>query len=280
MKTINEIKDELVIYYNAEGKLPLRKNFSNYQRIIKRNYGSWNSLLIELFGKVNTQFNKDKQEVVDELLEFYNKEKRIPKSSENSRLTCRVQSAFGTWNNGLDAVFGKVNQHRYKEDVIDSIKDFIIKYKRIPSREEFNGKEFPFFGAILKKLGLKRWSDIFKEIDLTGITYYADSKHGTGKIYIEEGIVYLSRQEYLIGMWLNKNKIEFEKEFPYGNCNYVFDFYLPEKDVYIEYYGLSHIKEYKDRIEEKRSYYNGRIVIEIMKHDNTIEKLSQEVQRL
>lgn len=281
MKTTNDIIEELTKFEKDNNKLPTKRDFPNYQREIRRKYKTWNNFLIEVFGKVNKTFGREKQEIVDKLLLFYKENKRLPKAEDDWELTYQAQYLFGTWNTALESVFGKVNQRTYDKDIIEEVKKYIIKYKRLPLREEFDGINFPHFLSITRRLGVSKWSDIYKHIDLSDINYYNDSKHGTGKVYIDEnGIVYLSRQEFLIGEWLTNNSIKFEKEVPYGNSNYIFDFYLPEKDIYIEYYGLSHREEYKKRIEEKRKKYNGRKVIEIMKHDNTVKKLSHEVQRL
>lgn len=207
------------------------------------------------------------------------------KANENWNLYRLAKKYYGTWNKALEEVFGEVNQHRYteltNEDLISKIRNFIIKYKRLPLREEFNGTTYdlPYYETIIKRLNVQKWSEVFKFIDLSNISYFYDNKHGTGKIIIDDDIVYFSSQEYLIGKYLKENNIKFEKEVPYKNCNYIFDFYLPNKDVYIEYYGLA-TKEYKQRIKEKQKKYSGRKVIEIFKHDNTIKKLALEVQRL
>lgn len=204
-------------------------------------------------------------------------------SKDSNALICQAQKFYGTWNNALKEVLGIVNQQRYgsAEELKGKVVDFIVKYKRLPLREEFNGscEELPYWEAITSKLGVKKWSEIFSKIDLSGISYFFDKKHGTGVVRIYNGVVYLSNQEYLIGKFLTEKNIEFEKEVPYDNCNYVFDFYLKDYDVYIEYYGLETV-DYKRRIEEKRKKYNGRKVLEIFKHDNTIAKLALEVQRL
>lgn len=220
-----------------------------------------------------------------EMFDFELKKLGKIKASENWNMFRLSKRFYGTWNNALESVLSEVNQHRYthlsSEDLKQTIINYVIKYKRLPLREEFNGSSYiyPYWESIVKRLGVKKWSDIYGKIDLSNITYYNDKKHGTGRVYVFEGVVYLSHQEYLIGKYLTKNEISFEKEVPYENCNYIFDFYLKDFNVYIEYYGMG-TPEYKLRIEEKRKMYNGRKVIEIFKHDNTINKLDLEVQRL
>ncbi len=227
----------------------------------------------------------DKGRVKSSLLSLSKGLKRLPIASDNEQLTGRAQKYYGTWNNALRDVFGITNQRFHNHLKNDELLNLIIKhikiYKTLPLRMQFDGKskDYPYWEVYVYRFNLKKWSQIFSLIDLTNIKYYNNTKHGTGKIHILDGIVYLSHQEYLIGKYLTKNKINFEKEVPYKNCNYIFDFYLSDYNIYIEYYGLA-TKEYKDRIIKKRKYYNGRNVLEIFKHDNTIKKLDSKVQRL
>ncbi|MFW5794993.1 MAG: hypothetical protein ACOCV1_05875 [Bacillota bacterium] len=226
---------------------------------------------------------RNKIQFEKEMKDLYTKLNRLPSSSDNWRLTSTGQKLYGSWNKALMAIFGEKNQNRYnlnKNIASSIIYDFVKKEQRLPLREEFNGNENPYWEAITTTLEVSKWSDIFKYVDLTNVSYFNNSYHGTGKIYFYDNNVFLSNQEYLIGKWLHENNIKYEKEVSYKNSNHIFDFYLPEKNVYIEYYGLSHTNHYKKKIKEKRSLYNGRKVIEIFKHDNTIKKLAEEVQRL
>lgn len=226
-----------------------------------------------------------KERVKNHLLDFYDKNGRLPLASDNWNVTARAQRYYGGWNNALSEVFGELNQNRYSEltdrELLDTVHSFVKKYGRIPLRSEFDGEsvETPYWESFKRIEGISKWSDVFRYIDLADIKYYHDKKHGTGRVVVYNDVVYLSNQEYLIGRYLTDNGINFEKEVPYDNSNHVFDFYLVDYDVYIEYYGLA-TKEYETRIAEKRSYYNDRRVIEIFKHDNTIKKLALEVQRL
>lgn len=279
---LESFESEIIEAKERLGKIPTKRDVSGgvYKKA-RNKYKTWNNCLYALFGEINRVYKTDKKRASEMLMNFYLKNKKIPKANDNSELTCAVQSAFGTWNNGLESVFGKINQERYSNDIWKSVIDFIEKYKRLPLREEFDGINFPYWEAITRSLGVKKWSEIYTKLDISDIQYFHDSKMGTGKIFIDkQGIVYYSRKEYLIGQWLKENNIEFEKEVPYKNCNFIFDFYLPEFDVYIEYYGMLGYKNYSDRVEEKRKYYSGRYVIEILKHENVLQKLSQEVQRL
>lgn len=207
------------------------------------------------------------------------------RACSNWNLVRLAKKYYGSWNIALSNVNGTVNQHRYlhlsDSEMLETLYSFIRKFQRLPLREEFDGStlERPYWESFVNRFHLKKWSNVFGLLNLSNITYYYDKKHGYGNVIPFNGDICLSRQEYLIAKYLVKNKIEYEKEFPYGNSNFIFDFYLPSFDVYIEYYGIN-TQDYKERIEEKRQFYDGRKVIEIFKHDNTVGKLASEVQRL
>lgn len=275
----SQTKQDLIKLSKKLKRLPVKRDDPLLYNKVVRDFGSWNKGLLAVFGKINMLYKSEKQAVIDEILTLYMQDKKIPKASENERLVRLARTHFGSWNKALKSILGEVNQNRYGPDIHKMIITFIKKYQRLPLREEFNGKEWPYWESVTTTLGVKKWSDIFTKIDLKDIKYYYNTKHGYGLIFIYKGVTYLSREEYLIGKYLTDHFIKFEKEVPYGNANFLFDFYLIDYNVYIEYYGIT-TKDYKIGIENKRKKYNGRTVIEIFKHDNTIKKLALEVQRL
>lgn len=242
-----------------------------------------NKQLINYLNENNILIPKkyDKNKVILELKELYKKLGRLPKSTDCFRITCAAQNQFGSWNEALYKTFNLCNKKRYShlsnEDLKDIIIGFIKKYNKLPLREEFDGKIYPYFETYFNRFKINKWSDIYKYIDISDLKYFSSGK--MGKIIVEDGVVYFSNKEYQIGRYLKNQNIKFLKEVPYGNSNYVFDFFLPDYNCYIEYYGIC-TKEYKQNIENKRKFYNSRKVIELFKYDNLIKKLSNEVQRL
>lgn len=226
---------------------------------------------------IPTHWNE--QRIIQKMRDFYEIKGRLPIASDDWDFARAVQNHFGSWNNGLFAAFGTYNQRRYdmfsNEELIEFIDDYIRKFGHYPLREEFDGRTYPYWEVYFSRFGVHRWSDV--------LGMAIESKYprfGWGKRYEFDGKIFLSRQELLIGKWLVENNIAYDKEVPYSSgSRHVFDFYLPELNVYIEYYGIG-TEDYLARVEEKRKHYYGRKVIEIFKHDNTIKKLSLEVQRL
>lgn len=227
-----------------------------------------------------------KERFVKSMKQWRDETGNMPKAMDDHTMLRLAKRFYGGWNNALVDIFGDTNQNSYghlsDEELLQTIVDFVKKYQRLPLREEFDGKSesCPYWEAITTRFGLQRWSDVYKLVDLSGIRYYHDSKHGTGRIIVYNGVVYLSRQEYLIGKYLDSQGIVFQKEIPYGEeSSHIFDFFLVDFNVYIEYYGME-TPEYKQRIKEKRSLYGDRNVIEIFKHENTVKRIASEVQRL
>lgn len=221
-----------------------------------------------------------KTTIAARMTDLYETLGRMPTSMDDRALAGHAKRKFGSWNQALMDVFGSINQARYdsyaNEELLNILQKFIDDNGRVPRRDEFDGKKYPYFEAYFHRFSKNKWGDIIMMVDTSRAKL---SKHGFGRVYVHNGIKYLSHGEYLIGKYLSDNNIAFEKEVPYENCGAIFDFFLPELNVYIEYYGIA-TPDYKARIAYKQSKYAGRRVIEIFKHDNTLKKLDSEVQRL
>jgi len=227
-----------------------------------------------------------KEQFHNAMIDYKKRTGQLPKAGDDETLGRLARRFYSGWNQALRSVFGVVNQNRYShlsdDTLLGLITGFVKKYQRLPAREDFDGStdDLPYWETIVQRFGLKRWSEVYLLVNLDGIQYFHDKKHGTGKVIIHDGVVFLSRQEYLIGKYLSDQGIRFEKEVPYAEGSaFLFDFYLIDFNVYIEYYGME-TPEYKQRVKEKRAQYNGRTVVEIFKHENTVGRIALEVQRL
>lgn len=67
-----------------------------------------------------------------------------------------------------------------------------------------------------------------------------------------------SQGELLIDNWLYDNNIlhEYEKRISINNTEYYADFYIKEKQLYIEYFGLIEDAEYEKKCNNKIKLYN------------------------
>lgn len=76
------------------------------------------------------------------------------------------------------------------------------------------------------------------------------------------GLKVRTRSEKRIADFLYKQGIsfEYEKELLFNGKKYIPDFYLPEMNLYIEFFGWGHLPDYQSRVEEKmRIYKNNEI---------------------
>jgi len=276
----NDLQQYLIQYKTKHGILPMKKtiNTSIYNQC-KIIFGSWSAALYETFGKVNKNFPWNKELILLRIRDLQIQLNRKPKSSDNWGITSAAQKYFGSWNKALQIATGSVNKKRYLDEYLKtSVTAFISVHHRLPLREEFDGQEYPYWEAVANYWGETKWSNIYKHINLSNLIIKFNKKHGTGFISVFDNNLYLSHQELLIGKYLTKNHIVFKKEVPYENSLHIFDFYLSELNVYIEYYGLA-TEDYQNKISEKRKFYNDRIVWEIFKHDNTVKKLHEYISQ-
>lgn len=79
---------------------------------------------------------------------------------------------------------------------------------------------------------------------------------GSEKYTCDDGHVVKSRGEAMLDNWLHQKGIkhEYDQDITLGGTRMKYDWYLPEDDVYIEYWGF-YTKEYQERRKEKEKAY-------------------------
>lgn len=75
-----------------------------------------------------------------------------------------------------------------------------------------------------------------------------------GKMIAYEGVVYRSHGEVELAMFLNENNIDFFYEKKYPNSRYLYDFYIKDVNLYVEYTGM--LDERKREQDIHRVYSN------------------------
>lgn len=131
----------------------------------------------------------------------------------------------------------------------EKTKKLILKYINVPNIETF-------IDNIIDNIDIKRYSDLQPYIRSTIIqkkfkinaedikeifhkkTNYSVSNQIFGTIIYHNGIRFKSVGEYRIALFLEQNNIQYFYEKCYPNSAYKYDFHLPEKNIYIEYYGM------------------------------------------
>jgi hypothetical protein len=76
-------------------------------------------------------------------------------------------------------------------------------------------------------------------------------------LFCSNGLLVRSNPERIIIEYLIENNVEFiyERPIPYKETTYYPDFYLPEKDLYVEYAGLTDKGWYNKQLEKKKQSY-------------------------
>lgn len=95
-----------------------------------------------------------------------------------------------------------------------------------------------------------------------------------------DGHILLSSVETIIDEYLHRHRIKHIVNRQLLETKYRYDFYLPEFNVYIEYWGLDEIERYKRKRELKEAIYrdNNLKLIGITPNENPIKKIEMELE--
>jgi len=93
---------------------------------------------------------------------------------------------------------------------------------------------------------------LYKIMNTYGIKNYKKKLYGN--IIEYRGRKYKSYGEFVIGKYLEDNDINFinNKKYPIGGCRFLFDFYIENINLFIEYTGMEGIKSYDAKIIKKK----------------------------
>ena len=93
------------------------------------------------------------------------------------------------------------------------------------------------------------WNKTMKELGLTPNTQWLIR----GKIPCKAGHTADSASEKLVADWLFDQGLSYESHKPYPEGRYTCDFYLPDQDLWVEYFGLlGQHRDYDATVEIKR----------------------------
>lgn len=138
----------------------------------------------------------------------------------------------------------------YLNSIIIKIKDF--KYKEI--HKPYDLISLFCTEPIIKKYGHKYLYDRLYKIDSSLFKYekvdFKRSKYGYLS-YTERGELLRSKLEYDFYRLLMINRIEYKIDRKYPKSNYRYDFYIPDKEVYVEIAGMMHVQEYSEKMKDK-----------------------------
>jgi len=118
-----------------------------------------------------------------------------------------------------------------KQDIIVAIQDYYFIHGRIPQIRDFYHSKYPGITTIRDRFG--SWNEAIKA---AGFEPNENDGFGTRTI-ADDGVLYRSHYETMFVNRFLFNKEIYEYEVKYPNHNKYYDFYLPERDIYIEIDG-------------------------------------------
>lgn len=181
---------------------------------------------------------------------------------------------------------------------LDITKNLILKNIRCDDINEF-------VDNILTEIDVKRYSDIqsfftskiiqtkygMSSDEIKNIfyskTFYTLVKQTYGIPIYHNSIRFKSVKEYQLALFFEEKNIEYVYERNYPNSNFKFDFYLPQKNLYVEYYGMLDgknenklnklQKEYKNKMISKNLYCqeNNLPLIFDTSYNDLLQKLKE-----
>lgn len=190
-------------------------------------FGGLKNIRKELGIDYNYFVKYSKEDIIEKAKALYSEYGEIGKDicTENGIISSVVRRLFGNYNNLFKEIGAPINMPRFvtKEEVVEDIKEFINKYNSCSC-------------MLYRKYG---------KYSCTLINKYG----GWESLLLENNIEIIggSKQEKFIESFLKENNISFYMHYNFewlkknGNKLFV-DFYIPDKNIVIEYNGLQHYK--------------------------------------
>jgi hypothetical protein len=242
------------------GRSPTVQEYDNYAReqnltrrrnLEKRLGKKWTEICKEYAGVAN-QFSKSKEEIYDELLKIKNELGRTPKAKELKDFNFNFKQcyrAYGMKYNDVIKSFGwELSGHesvwKTDEELVEDYFSLYNKLKRVPFWEDIdNDPKMTSSQTYKHRIGSLYEVCKLANIDIDDKLEELNVSYGFTAID-NDGDLCLSYPELLISNLLIGNNMRFIKEYSYRNVisdadsRRRFDWYLPEYNVFIEYFGL------------------------------------------
>lgn len=186
-------------------------------------------------------------------------------------------------NHRYDEINKEKNSYKYDDENYLELIDrtsFLEKTKKIILNHINNKTLDEFILNILIDVDPKRYSDIHPFINSKIIQHkFKKTKedirenffHKIGTSLTKQtygvpvyygGIRYKSIKEYEIALFLTKNNIKFIYEKNYPNSLFKFDFFLTDKNTYVEYFGMLENKNL-EKLDDRQVFYREKMLLKI-----------------
>ncbi len=240
-------------------KKDLFVSFTQFQKSKNKNFFC-NHSCAATFNNINRKhLNKTKNKISESLKNFYNEKKQIS-NCKNCEIKFFIKNNKKMFCSKLCYLSFKESLLLTKEEVLKELREFYNKFSTSPS-SKMNCK---LCSSAKKHFG--SWNKAVIAAGLPINKKWICKKN----LQCKDGHKADSISEMLIDNWLFENNILHErfKQYPVGK--YTCDFYLPEKKLYVEYFGLmDNHKDYDKTIEIKRNIMieNNLNLVEITAKD-------------
>lgn len=199
-------------------------------------------------------------------------------------------------NNNIEEINKKKNPYLFETKPIKEIisgTSFLDKTKKIITECIDCDDISKFVECVLDKIDVKSFSDIIPYVNSAIITtHFKTNREEVKKIFLNlishklktglygtpvyhNGIRFKSIKEYKLCLLLEVNNINYEYEVQYPGSNFKCDFFLPNYNIYIEYFGILDGKK-MEKLDEKQLKYYDKMIEKILFCDKNKIKLIHE----
>lgn len=242
-------------YYDST---PTRKEYW-----IKKGFSQEESKII--ISKRQSTFSKEK------CVEKYGDEKGIIIFNERQKKW--INSLVS--NNDMRSIHKRQNSYDYSTDINNLVNR--TSFTEITKQIIIEGFSFDdiskFIDHVINKVDIKTIQDTLPYVNSRLVQHRYNVNHSDikkifydkisgilskgyyGNTIYDNGIRYKSVKEYKLSQFFKRNNIKFEYEKRYPDNRFISDFYLPEYDIYIEYYGMLDGKNIDKLDETQKKYY-------------------------
>lgn len=230
-------------------------------------------------------WNKGLTKETDERVRRYSE--KLPSSRRGMKLSASHRKNIGRgikgrkpWNKGKETpaevkqkirkstlgkknhFYGKIHSEKSKKSISYTRKGKCVGENHPTCKYFLNSYKKEIIKIYKKGDSGKRISKKFGVSDVTLFNYFKKwgvkrrrSFYGQGTIICEDGHKVLSNPERLIDNFLFFNGINHETNKRILNTRYMYDFYIPDLDLYIEYWGIENSETYCKRRDKKLKIY-------------------------
>ena len=269
-----DLIDALQLFYKTEGRVPVQNDFKHNPKYpsystFQRKFGTWNRALEAaglpiLHTRPNNYYSKES--IIKAIQQFYNINNRVPKYIDFTKNTAypsasTVENYFGSWRCAIEAAgYSIYDNVVYNEDsIIKAIQQFYLENNRIPQRRDFSDNSaYPGYTTVANYFG--SWNAAITAagfIPTTPNLYGVATQSLDGHTYRSKAEAYFA-DNYLFGKY--DYKIEPRYPEPY---KYVYDWYIPALNLYIELTAGLHPERIQDKININKYLNRKCLVVDI-----------------